>query len=222
MEWEFSSGLKNSLKYPNLRTVNAKDSCISRLPGTFLGIAQSEQNSSASEQTSPPHKSPLPVPSLGKMTRVVAQWFGYVCSGVQHCDFLLPLPKSSKITAPREHRCWQRRGEWELNFQSDIYLHMDCYSLFYTSKKKQDAGMARRMKRTAADLPEFLLFGQTKLGKIPTVQRYAAKNLKLLARWQPQLQNMLQVYPDFSLKEVGDTSVHSRHSHMKISEGLLC
>jgi len=42
--------------------------------------------------------------------------------------------------------------------------------------------MARRMKRTAADLPEFLLFGNTKVGKIPTVQRDAAKNLKLLAR----------------------------------------
>ena len=140
MEWEFSSGLKNSLKSPNLRTVNAKDSCISRLLGTFLGLVQSEQNSSASEQTfssvqfnsvmyhslrphESPHRSPLPEPSLGKITGVVVQSFGYVCSEAQCYDFLLPLPKSSKITAPREHRCWQRRGEWELNFQSDVYLH---------------------------------------------------------------------------------------------------
>lgn len=75
---------------------------------------------------------------------------------------------------------------------------MDCYSLFYTSKKKQDAGMARRMKRTAADLPEFLLFGQIKLGKIP-VQSMLQKTLSCLPGDNPSYKTCW-VYLDFPIE----------------------
>lgn len=70
--------------------------------------------------------------------------------------------------------------------------------------------MARRMKRTAADGSNSYSLAKTKIRQDPTVQRYAAKNLKLLAvkkDRQPVTKHARCTW--ISLKEVGDTSVHS-------------